>query len=248
MEFSLNPIGIDQYSAQTGSLFSPEAQGERAAAGASLQKQETDNINEQGGVRVTLSDEALEKTGLKPEKGGGTEGLSEEEKREVEKLKKLDRNVRSHERAHMMAGAGLITRGASFEYQTGPDGNRYAVGGDVQIDTSKEKEPEDTLQKAQRIRAAATAPADPSPQDRRVAADAMAMANSARMELARKLAGEEEEAKENAEKTLNNTPPEEETGARGIFPGSFAPAGHVGQAYQGPSNQVDPSLSQVVFT
>ena len=92
----------------------------------------------------------------------------------------------------MSAGAGLITRGANFDYKTGPDGQRYAVGGDVQIDVSPEKEPEDTIAKARRIQGAALAPADPSPQDFRVAAKAVAMASQAQMELSKQRAEEAE--------------------------------------------------------
>ncbi|EXI72179.1 MAG: SprA-related family protein [Candidatus Accumulibacter sp. SK-11] len=74
--------------------------------------------------------------------------------------------------------------GASFSYAIGPDGQRYAVGGEVGIDTSPGRSPEETLDKAARIRAAALAPADPSPQDRQVAAMATRMAMQASMELA----------------------------------------------------------------
>lgn len=83
----------------------------------------------------------------------------------------------------MAAGAGLITRGASFTYETGPDGKRYAVGGEVGIDVSGGRTPEETLAKAERIRAAALAPAEPSAQDRQVAAEADQMAAEARMAM-----------------------------------------------------------------
>src|SRR5690606_10364040 len=50
--------------------------------------------------------------------------LSEAEQRQVAKLKERDREVRAHEMAHVAAGAGLVTRGASYTYQTGPDSQR----------------------------------------------------------------------------------------------------------------------------
>ena len=86
-----------------------------------------------------------------------------------------------------MAAAGdLALGGPSFEYQVGPDGRQYAVGGEVQIDTSPvEGNPEATLEKAQRIRQAALAPAHPSSQDQAVAAQADALAARAEQELAR---------------------------------------------------------------
>lgn len=114
--------------------------------------------------------------------GAATE-LSTADLRLVSELKARDRVVRAHEMAHMAAGAGLVTRGASFSYQTGPDGQRYAVGGEVGIDTSPGRTPEETLLKAERIRAAALAPAEPSGQDRQVAAAAAKMASQARMEI-----------------------------------------------------------------
>jgi len=59
------------------------------------------------------------------------------------------------------------------------------VAGEVGIDTSKGRTPEETLARAQQIRAAALAPADPSGQDRAVAAAASQMAADARAEIAR---------------------------------------------------------------
>lgn len=54
----------------------------------------------------------------------------------------------------------------------------------MQIDTSKvPNDPEATLRKMQTIRGAALAPATPSAQDRKVAAQATRMENKARMEI-----------------------------------------------------------------
>lgn len=110
--------------------------------------------------------------------------LSEAELNQVRELKQIDRSVRAHEMAHVAAGGALVTRGASFSYVTGPDGQRYAVGGEVQIDTSPGRTEEETITKASAIIAAALAPADPSPQDRKVAAMASRMAAQASIELA----------------------------------------------------------------
>lgn len=130
------------------------------------------------------------KSGTNKEKTGPGE-LSPEEQRQVAKLRARDQEVRTHEAAHQSAGAGLVRGGASFSYETGPDGKRYAVGGEVSIDTSPVSgDPEATIQKAETIRAAALAPAQPSSQDRAVAAQAAQMAMEARAELA---AGSKEE-------------------------------------------------------
>jgi len=85
-----------------------------------------------------------------------------------------------------LAAAGSLSQGgASFEYQSGPDGGRYAVGGEVSIDTSKvPNDPAATIAKAQRIRRAANAPAEPSSTDRSVAASAASMEAEARKQLA----------------------------------------------------------------
>ena len=110
--------------------------------------------------------------------------LTPEEERIVQELKQTDSKVRAHEQAHVSVGADLVRGGASFSYETGPDKKRYAVGGEVSIDTSPARNPEDTIPKAQHIRATALAPADPSTQDRRVAAQASVMELDARGEVA----------------------------------------------------------------
>ncbi|MDQ3002221.1 MAG: hypothetical protein M3Y08_13295 [Fibrobacterota bacterium] len=108
--------------------------------------------------------------------------LSEADRKQVESLKKGDREVKSHEAAHK-ASAGGNAGAAGFEYQTGPDGKRYAVGGHVSIDSSPvQGNPEATLRKAQTIQRSAMAPADPSGQDRAVAAAAVQMALQAQKE------------------------------------------------------------------
>jgi hypothetical protein len=111
--------------------------------------------------------------------------LSPEARQQVDKLKARDQQVRAHEAAHMAAGGSLVRGGASYTYQTGPDGKRYAVGGEVSLDASPVPDnPRATIAKAERIRAAALAPAEPSGQDRAVAAKAAVMAAQAATELA----------------------------------------------------------------
>ncbi len=107
------------------------------------------------------------------------------EQRELQKLRNLDRQVRAHELAHVAVGGRYVSKGASFRYETGSDGRRYAVAGEVSIDTSEVAgNPQATLTKAQVILRAALAPANPSAQDRQVAAQAIAMIQQARIELA----------------------------------------------------------------
>lgn len=110
--------------------------------------------------------------------------LAPEQMKELQELKARDREVRAHEMAHLAAAGGLATSGATFTYQRGPDGASYAIGGEVKIDTSSGNNPEDTIRRAQIIRAAALAPAEPSGQDRAVAAKAAQMEAEARAEQA----------------------------------------------------------------
>ena len=118
--------------------------------------------------------------------------LTDEQQAQVEELQESDRQVRAHERAHSAAAGQYAVGGASFEYQTGPDGKRYAIGGEVQIDTTPiAGDPEATIRKMQQVQAAAMAPADPSAQDRAVASRAAAAVRSARTELAEQKAAED---------------------------------------------------------
>jgi len=103
----------------------------------------------------------------------------------IETLAATDRRVRAHEAAHLAASGGLAQSGAKFDLVKGPDGRMYAVGGEVQIDVSPGRTPEETARKAEQIRRAALAPMDPSAQDYRVAAQAAQMLAQAQQELAR---------------------------------------------------------------
>ncbi|MCB9857844.1 MAG: hypothetical protein H6818_19340 [Phycisphaerales bacterium] len=113
----------------------------------------------------------------------GKSELTDEELEQVRKLEQRDNEVRRHEQAHAAAAGPHARGGPTFEYQNGPDGKQYAVGGEVSIDTSPAETPEATIAKAQQIRRAANAPADPSSQDRTVAAKAAQLEQKARQEL-----------------------------------------------------------------
>ena len=113
--------------------------------------------------------------------------------RQHDKLKQRDQEVKKHENAHLAAAGAHARGGANYTYQIGEDGKAYAVGGHVSIDTSKEGTPEETIQKMQQIINAAKAPAEPSAQDIRVAAQAAQTLQEAREELAEKRKAEKEE-------------------------------------------------------
>ena len=111
--------------------------------------------------------------------------LTPDQQRQVQQLKERDREVRQHEMAHVAAGGGIITSGPTYTYQKGADGLNYAIGGEVGIDTSPGRTPEETIQRAQKIQTAALAPAEPSGQDRAIAAQAAQMELTAQQEKSR---------------------------------------------------------------
>lgn len=115
------------------------------------------------------------------------------QQREIDELEARDREVRAHEQAHASVG-GQYAGSPSYEFESGPDGKQYAVGGEVSIDISEENTPEETIRKMQQVRAAALAPAEPSPADLRVASEATQIASEARVEIASEKSEEAREA------------------------------------------------------
>ena len=142
---------------------------------------------ESAGDTATLSDEAAS-----PARAEGQEEKTSpretqqlrQEQLEIAELASRDREVRAHEQAHAAVG-GAYAGAPTYTYSRGPDGKRYAIGGEVSIDSSPiPNDPEATLRKMELVQRAALAPAEPSAQDRRVAAQAAAQATQARAELA----------------------------------------------------------------
>jgi len=120
-----------------------------------------------------------------PPKGKDGELLTEQEQQKLQKLKLRDSEVKAHEQAHLSTAGKYAAGGASFSFETGPDGAKYAVGGEVPIDMGKEDSPEATIMKMQTVKRAALAPANPSSADRMIAAQADQKAAQARQELMR---------------------------------------------------------------
>lgn len=125
------------------------------------------------------------------------------EQQEINQLSQRDREVRSHELAHAAVG-GPHTGSPNYEFTVGPDGKKYATSGEVSVDLSPVSgDPQATITKLQKVHAAALAPADPSVQDTKVAAQAARLILQAQSELlAQKL-----EKTEFAEKTAPATSP-----------------------------------------
>ncbi len=159
-----------------------------------LPQQKTEDVDNE----ETQSDEAMKtdpenkddkekdkkKIDKENDKKSNGEELSDEEQAELDELKKRDQEVKTHEKAHQSAG-GQYASAPVYEYKKGPDGNDYAVGGHVNIDTSEESDPDKTIEKMRIVIKAAKAPAQPSGQDMKVAAEAQQTLNEAQMEKAK---------------------------------------------------------------
>lgn len=134
---------------------------------------------------------------------GNNQAFTQAEIKLLEELRQIDTKVRQHEMAHIAAGGRYITSGANFTYKRGPDGQNYAVGGEVGIDTSPVPgDPEATIKKMSQVKKAALAPADPSPQDLKVASNATSEASRALSELM--ISQVEEQAGANEKKAFGN--------------------------------------------
>jgi len=131
---------------------------------------------------------------------------SEAELAQISDLKARDAEVVAHERAHAVVG-GQHAGSPTYSYETGPDGVKYAVSGEVSIDTSEVAgDPQATLQKAQQIKAAALAPAEPSAQDRKVATQADQMASQARNDILEENSGANESSSDSTINRKTNVP------------------------------------------
>lgn len=191
----------------------------------SLQMDQIEALQSVAPENKTDDDKTNERSG---ETSGEPVGLTEEEETVVRDLANTDREVRRHEQAHAAAG-GAHAGAPSYQYQQGPDGKRYAVNGEVSIDTSPvQGDPKATIAKMRQVKAAANAPAQPSGQDRSVSAAASAIAAQAEAELRAQSAvevgkgGGEEKRPETEEQF--DTPPGPSAGNTTPVkpPGSFA--------------------------
>lgn len=133
-----------------------------------------------------------------------------QEQRIIDGLASRDREVRLHEQAHASVG-GAYAGAPSYSFKRGPDGKSYVVGGEVSIDASPiANDPAATLRKMEVVLRAALAPAEPSAQDLRVAAQAQAQAALARAELAEQRREATAESPEATESKQGQTAEEKE--------------------------------------
>ena len=132
------------------------------------------------------SSEESDETNEEPELNAAEDtNLSEHEKKKVRELKDTDTRVRAHEMAHKAAAGSLAAGGPYYDLQKGPDGQNYAVGGEVPIRLPRTDDYSQALKDAQQAERAALAPADPSPEDYAAAAAFRQRAVEARAKLAK---------------------------------------------------------------
>jgi len=164
-------------------LPAEQAHGTQAAAPGQPPDSKVGGIGQGDKVEISAQGRALAKSGIQTPKAKDGSELTPEQQIEVHELAETDRKVRVHEQTHVSVGGSLVRGGPNYKYETGPDGKRYAIGGEVDIDTSPVKgDPDATIRKAVRIVAAALAPAEPSGQDRAIASRAQNMAGEAQVE------------------------------------------------------------------
>lgn len=164
------------------------SQKEKSKAGQASSNQTSQNSRETGQLApTTLPDnrfvEATGEDGQRKQQDPKQQEQQQRQEQQVQDLVERDKEVRTHEQAHQSAG-GEYASSPTYQFTQGPDGKRYATGGEVQIDTSVVPgDPEATIAKMQQIRSAALAPAEPSAQDLAVARSAAASEAKARKEL-----------------------------------------------------------------
>ncbi|KAA1157645.1 putative metalloprotease CJM1_0395 family protein [Pseudoalteromonas fuliginea] len=165
----------------------------------SVQQRDENSENSENPEGSEQENEASEQQELEQE-----ELQLEQEQLQIKELKARDTEVRIHEQAHASVG-GQYAGSPSYEYQRGPDGTNYAVGGEVQIDVSEiPGDPQATIDKMQTVRAAALAPAEPSGADRSIAADATQKLAAAQAELAQPEKEDDEDAKSKLEASFSS--------------------------------------------
>lgn len=158
--------------------YHARAEGQGALDSAPMGKAEPRETGEAGRQRTDSGSDKPKAEGFPKDKL-----VLSQEAQEIRQLQQREREVRAHEAAHAATG-GAYAGSPSYSYEQGPDGRRYATGGEVSIDISPIRgNPEASLQKAQQVRAAALAPAQPSAQDMKVAQKAQALAMKARLEI-----------------------------------------------------------------
>ncbi len=193
------PVGFESTELKSSSMKALEQSAESAPGQNQRGAGYNPNLD---GERDRVSVSGSQSPG-NPGLGSGQTEADLKEQRLIQELAARDQEVRAHEQAHASVG-GRYAGSPTYSFERGPNGVNYAVGGEVSIDTSPvPNDPEATLRKAQIIRAAANAPAEPSGQDGRVAAQAASLENEARAQIAAEGASEVEQTQRASEEENN---------------------------------------------
>lgn len=191
------PVGLEDAAARQ-ELLSPVEQSSANAA-ANNQQPQTQQEQQQSEER---EQQQLEERKAREQQ--------QQQQQQIRQLAAREREVIAHEQAHTAVG-GQYAGAPSFSYERGPDGVNYAVAGEVAIKLPQSGEdPEALIRAAEQVQRAALAPADPSAQDRTVAAQAGQVAASAAAELAELRAEEQEAARAEQEQAEREARREEE--------------------------------------
>lgn len=154
-----------------------QSQGETIDANAEGNNSQQQGEQQQDGSRQEASSQESQSPEQREESAEREQEAQQliEDQTIIRELKSRDQEVRAHEQAHASVG-GQYAGAPQYDYDTGPDHRKYAVSGEVRIDvTPIPGDPKATILKMRQVRAAALAPADPSPQDLKVAAEANRM-------------------------------------------------------------------------
>ncbi len=200
--------------------------------GASSDQEQTDNASsdDPSGITNAVKGESGDESAQSDESKKADEQQRQQELSEIQQLSARDMEVRNHELAHAAVG-GSYAGAPSYEYQTGPDGKKYAVGGEVSIDVSKGATPQETIEKMQTVKAAALAPAEPSSQDRKVAAEASQNIAEARVELVRESEQKRQDAAESVKSSFDQAVDGDTTSSTGSQSGTENNSSNSPQSY-----------------
>lgn len=178
MSFSISSVkSLQQYLATEGSLSAAKTEPSKSTSTdqAAIRDHDTAEIS-RAGMAAYLKKKEEE---------------SPEYRNAIIELSRIEDEVLAHEQAHMSAG-GDVAGSATYSYSVGPDGKRYITGGEVPISMPSSGDKEQMLSKLEQVKKAALAPAEPSGQDRSVAAEADAQAAKLRSEIAAEKRKEEQ--------------------------------------------------------
>ncbi|TVU88344.1 putative metalloprotease CJM1_0395 family protein [Vreelandella titanicae] len=197
---SVSNVSLSAWAYPAANATSPRV--EQAAKGRALEEDTASSDD----TDATSTSEESSSDAAGPKRADGTP-MAPEEIQLLDQLKQTDREVRQHEMAHQTVG-GAYAGGASYEYEVGPDGKRYAVAGEVPIDYGPvPNDPQATIEKMQTVIAAAMAPADPSPTDYQVAAQARQYLLEAKLEASMQRSEMEQARSDGAAATSSTATP-----------------------------------------